>query len=147
VNTALAIAGTVAGLALIVFISVRIMAVVFKRSSGYLTLVDSFPCHERPDAGLTPRQTVVFGAVRYGRAVEAGILDDGLFLQVRSWILGRHRPVLIPWAEISACFAARIRTLEAVRLEIGRPSFAQVTVPARMYADLRTRLTAASPVV
>jgi len=147
VALAAVIAGTVVALIVIVVVSARLTDTVFQRSSGYARLVDSFPWHGEPPAGLVGRQTVQFGQVRYGGVVTAAVLDQGLYLHVRSRLVARHRPLLLPWEEVSASFPAHLRGKKAVRLDVGRPPFASLTVQERLYADLRSRLVAATPIV
>lgn len=150
-----------AGLLLLaVFVSVRFMSALFKRSSGYARLAATFPgdAHRVTRGTLSeaspgapsrrlPRQTAQFGAVRYTRCVTIGILADGLFLQVESRILGRHRPILIPWDEIRATRAASIRVRPAVELTVGDPRVAGVRVLPNVYAEIRSRLAAVAPLV
>jgi len=147
--TALSIIGLVVGctalLLVVVLVSVRLMGALFKRSSGYARLVSWFPAPGAPEGRVLRGQTAQFGAVRYSRCVTLAVEDGGLFLQVVSRSLGRHRPLLVPWDEVRATYPSRIRVFRAVELVVGSPQVGSVRVMPGVYAEFRSRLTVAVP--
>ena len=130
----------------VVFVSVRLMATLFKHHSGYARLAADYPAGAARPARSLPGQTVQFGPVRYTRCVTLGIGDEGLFVQVVSRALGRHKAIVVPWGEIAAARPSTIRTREAVELLVG-PRPLSLRVMPGAYADLRSRLVAAAPLV
>jgi hypothetical protein len=140
------IAACTALLLAVVFVSVRLMAALFKYHSGYARLAADYPAGSARPARTLLDQTVQFGPVRYTRCVTLGIGDDGLFVQVVSRALGRHKAIVVPWGEIGAARPALIRTREAIELLVGARPVSLRVMPGA-YAELRSRLVAAAPLV
>jgi hypothetical protein len=140
------IAACTALLLAVVCVSVRLMATLFKYRSGYARLAADYPAGAARPARTLAGQTVQFGPVRYTRCVTLGVGDDGLFVQVDSRALGRHKAIVVPWGEIAASRPATIHTREAVELLVG-PRPVSLRVMPGAYAELRSRLVAAAPLV
>lgn len=132
-------------LLVVVFVSARLMGSMFKRRSGYARLAALYPAIGPPEGNVLRGQTAQFGAVRYARCVTVGIADEGLFLQIVSRSLGRHRPILLPWWEVRATYPSHLRLREAVELIVGTPPIVSLRVLPSLYADFRARLTQAAP--
>jgi hypothetical protein len=129
----------------VVFVSVRLMGSMLKRRSGYARLAARYPAAGRPDDGIQRGQTVQFGDVRYTRCASVGVTDEGLYLEVVSRSLGRHRPMLLPWDEVRATYPSHLRLREAVELVVGAPRVGSLRVLPALYAEFRARLTRAAP--
>jgi hypothetical protein len=132
-------------LLVVVFVSVRMMGSLFKRRSGYARLAANYPAPGPPQGHVLRGQTVQFGAVRYTRCVTVGVDDEGLFLAIVSRSLGPHRPVVVPWSDVRASYASRIRLHEAVELVVGAPPVAALRLMPGVYAEFRSRLAQAAP--
>lgn len=129
----------------VVFVSARLMGSMLKHRSGYARLAAWYPAVGAPEGLILRGQTVQFGAVRYTRCVTIGIADEGLFLEIVSRSLGRHRPALVPWAEVRATYPSHLRMREAVELVVGEPRVVSLRFMPAVYGEFRARLAQAAP--
>ena len=126
------LAGFVALLA-VTLLAIVGMFQVFGRVSGLNRLAQAYPA-PRALAGQTlTGRTVQIGAVRYRRCVTVNVSEAGLYLWVRP-VLSQHQPILIPWSEVKQVRETVLYWQRAMRLFIGVPEVATVTLPMDLFS-------------
>ncbi len=116
---------------------------VFGRVSGLNRLAQAYPAPSVPQAPTLTGRTVKVGAVQYRRCVTVGVSEAGLYLWVRP-VLSKHQPVLIPWSEVKQVRETVLYWQRAMRLSIGMPEVATVTVLMNLFDMMRPYLGVSS---
>jgi hypothetical protein len=112
---------------------------VFGRVSGLNRLAQAYPALRAPAGPTLTGQTVQIGAVRYRRCVTVNVSEAGLYLWVRP-VLSKHQPILIPWSEVKQVRETVLYWQRAMRLSIGMPELATVTLQMNLFDLVRPYL-------
>jgi hypothetical protein len=124
---------------------VFIAMLLFAKAGGLFRLAERYPAGAEPEGIKSTRQTVQIGPVRYRFCTTVVISPAGLYLWPRP-ALSRYSPLLIPWDAITKCEEARLYWQKAMRLTVGEPPAATVTIYAALFEALRAYLPAAGPI-
>ena len=100
--------------------------------SGLTRLASRYAASHPPEGRQFAKQTVQIGAVRFRKCVAVHVGSPGLHLHVRP-IMSRYPPILIPWEEIQGRQPALVYWQSAMRMAIGKPSVATITVKASLF--------------
>jgi hypothetical protein len=110
---------------------------LFARGGGYKALVERFGVEREPPPSALRRQTVMMDrTVAYKRCVTLASVPEGLYFRVDAWGFRAQPAALIPWAQVAAVERARLYRFPGVRLTIGSPCIASLTVYAGCYERL-----------
>jgi len=112
---------------------------VFGRVSGLNRLAQAYPAPHTPTGPTLTGRTVQIGAVRYRRCVTVNVSEAGLYLWVRP-VLSKHQPILIPWSEVKQVRETVLYWQRAMRLSIGMPELATVTLQMNLFDLVRPYL-------
>jgi hypothetical protein len=112
---------------------------VFGRVSGLNRLAQAYPAPHTPTWPTLTGRTVQIGAVRYRRCVTVNVSEAGLYLWVRP-VLSKHQPILIPWSEVKQVRETVLYWQRAMRLSIGMPELATVTLQMNLFDLVRPYL-------
>ena len=132
------LAGFVALLA-VTLLAIVGMFQVFGRVSGLNRLAQAYPAPHTPTGPTLTGRTVQIGAVRYRRCVTVNVSEAGLYLWVRP-VLSQHQPILIPWSEVKQVRETVLYWQRAMRLSIGMPELATVTLQMNLFDLVRPYL-------
>jgi hypothetical protein len=114
---------------------------LFARGGGYKALVERYGVEREPPPGALRRQTVMTDrTVAYKRCVTLAALPEGLYFRVDAPGLRAQPATLIPWTEIVTVEPVRLYWFPGVRLTVGSPKIASLTVYAGCYERLRPYL-------
>ena len=108
---------------------------------GWARLAARFPAEAAP-ADAAPVRTLRFVSGRLGLATYNGVLTvglrpDGLRLSVFVLFRPGHAPAFVPWDAITSAEPSRLLWTKQVRLRIGTPHVATLTLPARVVDAMR----------
>ncbi len=117
------LAGFVVG---VVFLSLNL----FARVSGLTQLFERYPAGHEPRGDKLTNQHAMIGAVRYRFCTTYILGAEGLYMWVRA-PLTKYPPVLIPWSEVKSLQETMLYWQKALRLTIGEPKLATLTLVGR----------------
>ena len=114
---------------------------LFARGSGYETLVERFGVDREPPPYALRRQTVMMDrTVAYRRCATLASLPEGLYFRIDAPGLRAQPAAIIPWGQIATVEQARLYRFPGVKLTIGTPRIASLTVYAGCCERLGPRL-------
>ncbi len=103
---------------------------IFARFGGLTQLFGRYPAGHEPTGDKFTGQHAMLGAVRYRFCTTYIIGPEGLYMWVRP-PLTKYPPVLIPWSEIKSLQETMLYWQKALRLTIGEPKLAVLTLVGR----------------
>ena len=104
---------------------------------GWVRLVERYGTPEAPAGTVLTKQTLQIGSVVYRESVTVGIAAEGLY--ITTW----RKTVLIPWSEFGAVTQGRLFWERVPVLSVGHPAVTTITLPLRLFDQLRGHLPAA----
>ena len=113
---------------------------LFARRGGYAALAERFVTTEPPpEPAFRGYSVMLDNTVAYKFCVTLGASPAGLYLHPEPRGLGEHPAVLIPWEQIARMEQTRLYWRHGVRLIVGEPRIAAVTLFADLWEQLAAR--------
>jgi hypothetical protein len=113
---------------------------LFARRGGYAALAERFATTEPPPEPAFHGYSVMLdNTVAYKFCVTLAASAAGLYVHPQPRGLGDHPAVLIPWEQIGRVEKARLYWRPGVRLTIGEPRVASITLFADLWEQLAAR--------
>ena len=110
---------------------------LYARSGGYAAPAERFATTEPPPALVFHGQTVMLDkTVAYKFCVTLGASSAGLFVHPQPKGLGRQPAVQIPWEQVARADRVRLYWRSGVRLTIGEPRVAALSLFEPLYEQL-----------
>jgi len=114
---------------------------LFARGGGYAALVERFETTAPPPGPVVRGQTVMMdNTVAYKYCVAFAAAPSGLYMRVEARGLKEHPAVLIPWDEVKRVERTKLYWMPGMRLEIGDPRIARLSVWTRLFEMFRPYL-------
>jgi len=133
--------GTCTLFTIILFVFTGLRAKRFARKSGLSALIERYLASHSPVSERLPRQTIGLGELVLEKSCTVALDEEGLYLLPRTTST-EYAPVLVPWASFGPAVPGTIGDTMGMRLPVGDPPIAYITLPNDIYEATRHYLNA-----
>ncbi len=96
--------------------------------SGWQKLAKRYPATLPPQGKRMGGQTLLMGFSRYSNTMEMVVNSTGIWMQPKWLFRAGHKPVFIPWSELSNPQPATWRWSKLVYFGLGNPVFRKIAL-------------------
>ena len=111
----------------LIILFVRLIMRMLSKMSGQAALAERYPATYPPEGPPLTMQNIQIGSIAYRRCASLSCGPGGIYVFIQT-LVGNRPAIRIPWSEIALVEPARLYWHRALRLHIGRPTVATITV-------------------
>ena len=101
--------------------------------SGWQALASKYATQAEPPSQLKTMAGGMVGLSRYNGTLNVGLSDQGVYLSVIFLFKPGHKPLLIPWSEISEVKQIDYFFQKMYKIKVGQPKVATLTLPVSYF--------------